>query len=349
MLVNIERVLSDIKRGVPVIIQEKKSSLLFAASENLTIPTAKIFFDRPSRLVLSRFRANFICSPKPKHDISLAFNANVYSQLATILWERDIQQGYTLSYPYTPASSLEGLTLAYPIQAELLPSIVCSTTITKQDKNLYFSISASELDHYKDTYTKELHIACTTPIVLEGAKEAKIIAFKAAGSSKEHYALVIGDIDQKVPLVRVHSSCYTGDLLASMVCDCRDQLQSAIKQIAEYGSGIILYMMQEGRDIGLLNKLRAYKLKTSGLDTVDANHALGFESDLRTFEAASKMLELLGHKAIRLLTSNPKKASDLANLGITVTESIPHSTRIHEFNKDYIKTKIDRLGHSSKK
>lgn len=162
-------------------------------------------------------------------------------------------------------------------------------------------------------------------------------------------AIVIGNPDKnKSVIIRVHSSCYTGDLLNSLKCDCRDQLHEAIKYMESNGGGVILYLMQEGRGIGLVNKLRAYKLQSEGMDTVDANEFLGFDDDERPFEVAVKMLKILGIKKVRLLSNNPRKAKELQKLKIIVTELIPIITEHHEHVIRYLKTKSERLGHQIK-
>lgn len=171
-----------------------------------------------------------------------------------------------------------------------------------------------------------------------------LIAFKSNFAAKEHYAIIIGNISNN-PLVRLHSSCYTGDLLGSITCDCQDQLHSAIIKMSENGGGIILYLMQEGRGIGLANKLRCYDLQNNGLDTVEANIALGFPDDARIMWPASQMLKLLDIENVKLLTNNPKKSNELEKYGIKVTTTVPHITDYNEASKFYMDTKANKMGH----
>jgi GTP cyclohydrolase II len=173
-----------------------------------------------------------------------------------------------------------------------------------------------------------------------------IVAFYNNKDDKEHVALVRGDVcgEEDVP-VRVHSECLTGDVLGSLRCDCRDQLESALCMIGEMPNGILLYMRQEGRGIGLINKIRAYGLQEHGYDTVEANLALGFRDDEREYSVAAHMLESLHVKSIQLITNNPKKIEDLTKNGIKVTGRIPHVMPTNEYNRFYLETKAVKSGH----
>jgi len=163
---------------------------------------------------------------------------------------------------------------------------------------------------------------------------------------KEHLALVMGDIHQKSQvLVRIHSECFTGDVLGSRRCDCGEQLQLAMQMIAEAGAGVIVYLRQEGRGIGLLDKLRAYNLQDQGYDTVDANLALGHQPDLRDYTIAARILEDLEVRSVRLLTNNPGKIMRLEELGIPVVERIPLESTIYADNAYYLFTKAQRMNH----
>ncbi|GAA0078084.1 bifunctional 3,4-dihydroxy-2-butanone-4-phosphate synthase/GTP cyclohydrolase II [Clostridium sp. CTA-5] len=174
----------------------------------------------------------------------------------------------------------------------------------------------------------------------------KVVAFKEKGTEKCHLALIKGDITKEEPvLVRVHSECLTGDSLGSRKCDCGEQYEASMKMIANEGSGILLYMKQEGRGIGLLNKLKAYSLQDEGLDTVDANLALGFAPDLRDYKASSDMLKNLGVKKIRLITNNPEKIEGLKENGIDVIERVPVEMPLNKSDEFYLKTKKERMNH----
>ena len=174
----------------------------------------------------------------------------------------------------------------------------------------------------------------------------EIYLYKSETDNKEHVALVKGKISPDAPtLVRVHSECLTGDLFGSLRCDCNEQLVAALRMVEKSGSGVVLYMRQEGRGIGLVNKLKAYKLQDEGLDTVEANEKLGFRADLRDYGIGAQILRDLGVRKLRLLTNNPKKIVGLQGYGLEVVERIPLEMDPNDFNLRYLRTKRDKLGH----
>ncbi len=176
-----------------------------------------------------------------------------------------------------------------------------------------------------------------------------LFAYKQKTSGQEHLALIKGEWKKDEPvLVRVHSSCLTGDIFGSCRCDCGPQLHTAMKMIEEAGKGVIVYMNQEGRGIGLLNKLKAYKLQEEGLDTVEANIKLGFDSDERDYGVGAQILRDLGVSKMRLMTNNPKKRAGLIGYGLEIVEVIPIEIKSNEHNKDYLLTKRNKLGHTLK-
>tara|TARA_B100002052_G_C15797491_1_gene559412 strand:+ start:481 stop:1062 length:582 start_codon:yes stop_codon:yes gene_type:complete len=171
----------------------------------------------------------------------------------------------------------------------------------------------------------------------------KLIAFPGESKEKEDLALVMGEIGNN-PLVRIHSECFTGDVLHSMRCDCGEQLDLAMQRIAEEGNGIIVYLRQEGRGIGLVNKLKAYNLQDEGMDTVEANIALGFSAELRDYDNASKILKNLGINKVRLLTNNPAKVEELEKKDFVV-EQVTHKSEANDENRDYLETKASKMNH----
>jgi 3,4-dihydroxy 2-butanone 4-phosphate synthase/GTP cyclohydrolase II len=178
----------------------------------------------------------------------------------------------------------------------------------------------------------------------------KLIPFRQKSNGLEHIALIKGEWKPDEPiLVRVHSSCATGDIFGSRRCDCGEQLQKAMQMVEKEGKGVILYMNQEGRGIGLMNKIKAYKLQEEGLDTVDANIHLGFKPDEREYGVGAEILQILGVKKMRLLTNNPVKRIGLESYGLEIVENVPIEVEPNIYNRFYIETKKNRMGHTIKK
>jgi GTP cyclohydrolase II len=173
-----------------------------------------------------------------------------------------------------------------------------------------------------------------------------IYGFAGNGAKEEAVALVRGNLKGKAaPLVRVHSQCLTGDVLTSLRCDCRAQLELSLKKIGQAPAGVLIYLPQEGRGIGLMNKLRAYELQDEGMDTVEANERLGFAADAREYDFPARILKQLGAKRIRLLSNNPEKVRQLENAGIRVVERVPCQPRVSSISRRYLKVKKSKMGH----
>jgi GTP cyclohydrolase II len=173
-----------------------------------------------------------------------------------------------------------------------------------------------------------------------------IYGFRGRGAQEEAVALVRGNLNgMTAPLVRVHSQCLTGDVLASLRCDCRAQLELSLRKIGQASSGILLYLPQEGRGIGLMNKLRAYELQDGGMDTVEANETLGFAADARNYEFSAQILKKLGAAKIRLLSNNPEKVRQLESFGVRVVARVPCQPRVSRISRAYLKTKKRKMGH----
>jgi GTP cyclohydrolase II len=207
-------------------------------------------------------------------------------------------------------------------------------------------VDAGDVFQHDFTAARTLRAVSEARVPLVGAENARIIAFRPLDGGLEHLAVVIGDPQPPTPvLTRLHSECFTGDLLGSLRCDCGDQLRGTIREINAAGGGLLLYLAQEGRGIGLVNKLRAYELQDRGFDTVDANEQLGFDADERVYIPAAHMLRQLGFREVRLLTNNPAKVDGLARCGIDVVERVPHAFPSNRHNELYMRTKAGRGGH----
>lgn len=227
---------------------------------------------------------------------------------------------------------------APPAELEEIRRWACSQSlllVERDDVGAYSGLAARRLTRVSEAR-----------VPLADAEDTRVVAFRPLDGGGEHLAIVVGSPDPATAvLVRLHSQCFTGDLIGSLRCDCGDQLRGAIRQIAAAGAGIVLYLAQEGRDIGLVNKLRAYELQDRGFDTFDANEALGFDADERVFLPAAEMLRQLGIGRVRLLTNNPHKVDALAEAGVEVADRVAHAFPSNGHNAAYLQAKRDRAGH----
>ena len=200
-------------------------------------------------------------------------------------------------------------------------------------------------DILRERKQPSVEIVARAKLPLEDMPPTQIVAFRASDDGREHVALVVGAFGGRPPLVRLHSECLTGDVFGSLKCDCGPQLKEALHIIGAAGGGVLLYLRQEGRGIGLINKIRAYSLQDRGLDTVDANRRLGFADDERDYGHAAAILRALGIAEVRLLTNNPNKVKGLEAAGIKVAERVEHQMPANPHNADYLATKRKRSGH----
>jgi GTP cyclohydrolase II len=249
-----------------------------------------------------------------------------------------------------PVPKLARAALILAKLGRLLPAVLAAPVRPDVGADLarfgLFSVPAADLTAYPVAAAAGLRQIASAHVPLENASDSRVIAFRTEGSAIEHLAIVVGRPETAdAPLVRIHSECFTGDLLGSLRCDCGVQLRGAIARMAEEGAGVLLYLAQEGRNIGLVNKLRAYTLQDRGLDTLDANRALGWGADERNFLIAATMLESLGINRVRLLTNNPYKLAALASCGIEVIGREAHAFAPNGVNDHYLATKAERFGH----
>ncbi|MFP6731642.1 MAG: GTP cyclohydrolase II RibA [Alphaproteobacteria bacterium] len=246
--------------------------------------------------------------------------------------------------------------IALAKRAHLLPAAISAPVSAAVAQQLAASgdlaaVAAAHVIDYERSAAASLRPVSETRLDLADAEDSRLITFRPANGGSEHLAIIIGDpgaasgVDCQPPLTRLHSECFTGDLLGSLRCDCGDQLRGAIRAMAAEGCGVLLYLAQEGRGIGLVNKLRAYNLQDAGFDTLDANIQLGFDADERLYLPAAEMLRQLGHHTVRLMTNNPDKVFGLERNGVTVAERVPLVAPASGYNDAYLATKAKRFGH----
>jgi len=338
-----------LRRGWPVTIGSPEGTLTILAVETADGPRLAEFDPAgEADLLLSSHRATVLklvnqrdaATPgwpvlverAPWLDLSAAIAlADPAHDLATPL------KGPYRTKPLADAVSADAA-LALARLAGLLPAV-----FAKAGGGGFATVTPDSVAAFEDPTS--LRIAARARLPVETAEKAEIVAFRGPADAGEHVALIIGTPDGSPPVVRLHSECLTGDVLGSLKCDCGPQLHHALATMAESGWGILLYLRQEGRGIGLVNKLRAYALQDQGFDTVDANLRLGFAIDARDFRVAARMLELLGQDRVRLLTNNPAKVAGLEAAGIAVAERLALALPSNPHNAHYLEVKRDRTGH----
>lgn len=344
------RAIDALKRGWPVGIRGQRGAISVLAIETADEPRLSAFDpEKRADLLISGARAATLKLANQRD----AANPLMPVRIARTPWI-DLAASATLADPARDlASPLQGpfrstaigqidaasAALALARFAGLLPAFFVSDGLVDPAATL----AIEDVETYSDP--GRLLIASRARLPVAAAEDAEIVAFRTTEDATEHVALVIGRPNGRPPLVRLHSECLTGDVLGSLKCDCGPQLRTALAEIRANGWGILLYLRQEGRGIGLINKLRAYALQDQGFDTVDANLRLGFAVDSRDFGVAARMLDLLGQERVRLLTNNPAKVAALEAAGIVVTERVAHAMPPNPHNEAYLATKRDRTGH----
>jgi GTP cyclohydrolase II len=341
------------RRGRPIAIREKGRVSLVQAAETLSDASLKAMraaSRKPPLLVLTHARARTLKIRLYTPDVvalTIAPDSDV-TRLRAIADPTD-DLTFPMKGPFDavrailPAAYGAGVKLAK--LAGLLPAVVVVQG-TKGKPKSAVELSAEDILTYDDEIVRTLKLVARARVPLEGAEKTELVSFRPVDGGPEHYAIVINAPPTGKPvLTRLHSECFTGDLLGSLKCDCGAQLRGAIEVISKAGGGILLYLAQEGRGIGLINKLRAYRLQDQGFDTIDANERLGFEADERLYGIAARMLDLLGYKSVRLLTNNPDKVAALKAAGVRVAGRVRHAFPDNEHNRAYLKTKAEKAGH----
>jgi|HigsolmetaAR203D_1030402.scaffolds.fasta_scaffold00246_44 GTP cyclohydrolase II len=359
----VDRAVSDLRRGDLVLVRpDQGPALLIQASESVTaegiarmreltgvLPSVVITLQRAAAIGLSREVEGVM-----RLDPGPALDADLVRRLSDPSRAVDASELASIPRVAIAADSRDGAVAVTRLAklARLLPSALVAPverpfgTERLLAQTDLLSVSAFDIDHYERHAARSLRRVADARVPLDGAERTEIVAFRPTDGGQEHLAIVIGDPDPAEPvLIRLHSECFTGDLLGSLRCDCGPQLRGAITEIARHGAGILLYLAQEGRGIGLVNKLRAYRLQDARFDTVDANEMLGYDADERIYLPAAEMLRQLGFHRVRLMTNNPDKVEQLARCGIEVVERVPHAFPANGHNEFYLNTKKLRSGH----
>jgi GTP cyclohydrolase II len=354
----VHRAASDLRRGIPVVLRDGDTLIAVLAAEAVAMDTVAelvALAAEPPTLLLAPTRAAAVLRRPVEHG-----EAAVAVRIPEALLQPDTLRAMAdpglkpvapdrLGDP-VPLPPMAGAALALGKLALLLPAVLVAVlrpgALTDVERLHLLALPADSVTGYPAAAAAALRQVAAARVPLTDAPDARVVAFRSEGAGLDHLAILVGEPEKAAaPLVRIHSECFTGDLLGSMRCDCGQQLRGAIRRMAEDGAGVLLYLAQEGRGIGLINKLRAYTLQDRGLDTLDANRALGWDADERNFLIAARMLDALGIRQIRLLTNNPDKIAALAACGVDIIGREPHSFAPNGVNDEYLATKAARFGH----
>lgn len=359
-LESVDRAIAELRRGGAVVIlgdgAKDAGSAVVRAAETVDLWPAPFFTEAgvgPASLIVTGRRAAVLGLSAPSaqavqlgcHDLSPArIRTLIDPDVETPVPPPDVVAAAA------PASGAGHAGILLAKIARLLPAVVLAPLTDNPDlwtrRHGRLAVSAAAITRYDQDTAGDLRPISEARVPLADCEDTRIVSFRPRDGGAEHLAIIIGAPDPSKPvLARLHSECFTGDLLASLRCDCGDQLRGAVAAIAKEGGGVLLYLAQEGRGIGLVNKLRAYTLQDRGFDTVDANEQLGFDDDERVYLPAVRMLRVLGYTRVRLLTNNPAKVGALSRHGIDVTERVAHAFPSNAHNWSYLQTKAKRSGH----
>jgi GTP cyclohydrolase II len=351
-LTEVDRAISEIRRGAVVRVYDEHNSLLMLAVDALSADYLRLLTQsgtKMPKLVMTGTRVNLLGIDKSDRPVSVlshpeGISLDLIEYLANPL-AASMMPPSMASLEVKDADALEQSCVTLAKLARLLPAALIVEAGATAAADIP-AVQASSIQSYMTIAAHSLTQVSEARVPLENAENARVLAFRPRDGGIEHLAIIVGDLNPAEPvLVRLHSECFTGDLVGSLRCDCGNQLRGAIGEMATAGSGILLYMAQEGRGIGLVNKLRAYQLQDAGFDTVDANLQLGFDSDERNYLPAAQILRLIGVNRVKLMTNNPAKVTALGNCGIEVVERVPHIYPSNQHNDAYLKVKAKKSGH----
>jgi len=355
----VARARGDLRIGAPIALTGAGGAVLVLAGETLSdarLDALRALGPETLDLAISHHRAATLKARAYDGDLArvvIGPDADAAWVRATLDPSRDL--GTPLKGPYRTrregSSRLHALAILLAKQARLLPgAVVAGWTDAARVRRIAAEAELSVLSELTLTRAGDagpaLAQVCAARVPTRFAADGRVHVFRPGDGGEEHYAVEIGRPARSAPvLARLHSACFTGDVLGSVKCDCGPQLHAALDQIAAEGAGVLLYMNQEGRGIGLANKMRAYALQDQGFDTVEANHRLGFEDDERDFRLGAEMLKRMGFAAVRLMTNNPLKLGTMAASGIAVAERVPLHVGQTIENRAYLATKAAKSGH----
>ena len=338
------RAIDALRRGWPVEISGDGQSLMLVAVETaINVGGATGMLLSASRAATLKL-ANQRAAADTALPVLISAPADFDLSLAIAIADPALDLRFPMKGPFQAQTLPNGSVATAAIELARLAGLLPAYLVFETSIDDALQVTPRDIEQFDDS--QMLQIAARAKLPVSATADAEIVAFRTDADAADHVALIIGKRDSSPPLVRLHSECLTGDVLGSLKCDCGPQLHEALAQISHADWGILLYLRQEGRGIGLINKLRAYVLQDQGFDTVDANTRLGFAIDARDFSVAARMLELLCVTHVKLLTNNPEKVRGLEREGIQVVEQLSLKIAANPHNAHYLETKRDRTGHS---
>lgn len=359
--IRVERAVDELRRGRPVVVKEGHIGELIFAVETVD-PT-----ELTQRMSQDAGRASLVISGERARALGYVMDGPAHIRLGHLdNGDWDLVERLALAVPprengahlqtitLEPADSRFGAALDLLKRAKLLPAALAlplgKNGVGELSQSVevppWCTIAPSEVLSYSSRMASDLKIVARAPVPLGHEEHCEFILFSDGAGRPEHIAVLVGSSSRTEPvLLRLHSACLTGDLFGSLRCDCGGQLRSSLDVMAEAGGGVLLYLPQEGRGIGLTNKLRAYALQDQGFDTVDADALLGFRADERSYDSAAEMLRQLGIERVELMTNSPHKMEALRDCGVRVDARVPIKVSPNRHNADYLRAKASRAGH----
>ncbi len=336
------RAIDALRRGWTITIKGSDAHLHVRAIETAAEYSASSILLSTSRAATLKL-VNQHAAADTQLPVMIAAPEGLDATLATAIADPALDLRHPMKGPFAaealPDAKAASAAMELARHAGLLPAFLVSADAEASSP----VVEPDDVSAFADAGRLEIAARALLPVAAN--EDAEIIAFRSDADAADHVALIVGKRDESIPIVRLHSECLTGDVLGSLKCDCGPQLHGALEEMTAASWGILLYLRQEGRGIGLVNKLRAYALQDQGFDTVDANTRLGFAVDARDFSIAARMLKLLSVSKLKLLTNNPEKVAGIEAEGISVTERLPIKIEANPYNADYLATKKDRTGH----
>ncbi len=348
----VDRAIGDLRRGRAVAVLHDGRWRYALALETGTRPWISHLLAHAAALGITRERAEALGLQAATEALQLELSPSLDAEQLLGLgrhWHVDAWQSAWSQQPLRATAADVSLSAAVQLakRAQLLPAVLVSQIQEGTPPEGLWPVQVAQLERHSELSPADVVRVSEARVPLSGNEASHLVLFRDRRDASEHVAVQVGqaDLTGVVP-VRVHSSCFTGDLLGSLRCDCGEQLQQSVARMREAGGGVLIYLAQEGRGIGLANKLRAYQLQDAGLDTVDADRHLGFSADERSYALAAEMLKGLGVTRIRLLTNSPHKVRELRERGILVEAVEQVAVTPNQHNARYLQTKRERSGHS---